>query len=425
MDLTKLISKYLNRVSSGANFKKLGLIISIVSNLSFLGYFKYYNFFLENFISFSQYTGIDFLISEQTASIALPLGISFYTFQSMSYTIDVYRGKITATRNFIKFAAYVTMFPQLVAGPIVRYSDIEKQMNNHKVNIDDFVIGIKRFIIGLAKKVIVANTMASVADHVFALPANELSTGIAWIGIIAYSLQIYFDFSGYSCMAIGLGRMIGFTFPENFNYPYISSSIRDFWQRWHISLSTWFRDYLYFPLGGSKKGSLLTYRNLLIVFIVCGFWHGASWNFVIWGLFHGFFLIIERLPIVKRINFLPKVFNHIYVMLVVSVGWVFFRAETLSDSVNYLGALFGSTHVILQWNSIIELLQINVLLVLTIGIIFSAPVLPLLINKVDSMPNNIVSLASLIYLVILIGLFAFSSMSLASGTYNPFIYFRF
>jgi len=405
--------------------QKLGLIISIVSNLGFLGYFKYYNFFIENFIAFSKHTGLDLLISEQTATIILPLGISFYTFQSMSYTIDVYRGKITATRNFIKFAAYVSMFPQLVAGPIVRYSDIEEQMNHHSTTVDDFVIGIKRFIIGLAKKVIVANTMASIADTVFALPNTELSTGLAWLGIIAYSLQIYFDFSGYSCMAIGLGRMMGFTFPENFNYPYISRSIREFWQRWHISLSTWFRDYLYIPLGGSKNGNIITYRNLLIVFLICGLWHGASWNFVIWGLFHGFFLIIERIPLLKHLSRTPKFIHHLYVLLVVSLGWVFFRADTLTEAIHYLSVLFGYGAAIPQWDYLRELLQVNVLTILIIGVIFSTPVFPFIQRKTELLSYRLNNYLNIIYLGILVTLFMICTMALASGTYNPFIYFRF
>jgi len=408
-----------------SRLQKTGLIISIVSNLSFLGYFKYANFFVENFISFCHSSGLDSFIPEQSVSIILPLGISFYTFQSMSYTIDVYRGRITATRNFIKFASYVTMFPQLVAGPIVRYSDIEKQINNHSTTVDDFVIGIKRFIIGLSKKVLIANTMALVADTVFALPSNELSTGLAWIGIIAYSLQIYFDFSGYSCMAIGLGRMMGFTFPENFNYPYISRSIREFWRRWHISLSSWFRDYLFIPLGGSKNGSLITYRNLIIVFLVCGLWHGASWNFVVWGIFHGFFLIIEKLPFTKYLNKIPDIFQHLYVLFFVSLGWVFFRTETINEGIHYSLVLLGINSAQFQISMFYEIIQTNVLIIFFVGIIFSMPVFPVIQKKIKILPYNTKTAFELIYLALLVCLFLLSTMSLASGTYNPFIYFRF
>jgi len=405
--------------------QKIGLTISIISNLCFLGYFKYSNFFIDNFISFIHHAGIDSLISEHTAKIALPLGISFYTFQSMSYTIDVYRGKVAATGNFIKFAAYVTMFPQLVAGPIVRYSDIEGQISNYKIRLDDFISGIKRFIIGLAKKVIIANTMASVADTVFALPSSELTTGLAWLGVVAYSLQIYFDFSGYSCMAIGLGRMIGLNFPENFNYPYISRSIREFWQRWHISLSTWFRDYLYIPLGGNRKGNLMTYRNLIIVFFVCGLWHGASWNFAIWGLFHGFFIILERLPFLRLIGKVPKTFQHIYVILVVTLGWVFFRTETLFEALHYLSVLAGNSPAGEQWYKLQELLQVNVIGALIVGIVLSTPVFFRVRSTIYSMSNPFIYLIKNFYQATLLAVFFFCVMAIASGAYNPFIYFRF
>ncbi len=267
--------------------------------------------------------------------------------------------------------------------------------------------------------------MASVADAIFALPEAELSTGIAWVGTIAYALQIFYDFSGYSCMAIGLGRMIGFTFPENFNYPYISSSVREFWRRWHITLSTWFRDYLYIPLGGSKKGELLTYRNLLIVFFVCGFWHGASWNFIVWGLFHGFFLIIERLAMAKTFKRLPKSIHHIYLLFIVSFSWVIFRTETLPEAFHFFLVMLGFNSAPFHWYTCQELLQTNTILVLIVGIIFSMPVFPFFqkILKVLSFRRN--NIINLVYLGVLVLLFMFSAMSLASGTYNPFIYFRF
>ena len=405
--------------------QKLGLTISIVSNLTFLGYFKYYNFFIENFNSFCHSLGLDGLVSNQFTAIALPLGISFYTFQSMSYTIDVYRGKVTGTRDFIKFASFVSMFPQLVAGPIVRYSDIEGQMNNHHLTSDNFVIGIKRFIIGLAKKVIIANSLALVADSIFALPANELSSGLAWLGILSYSLQLYFDFSGYSCMAIGLGRMMGFTFPENFNYPYISRSIGEFWQRWHITLSTWFRDYLYIPLGGSRKGNLITYRNLLIVFITCGLWHGSSWNYIIWGLSHGFFMVLEKLPIAKYFKKLPKIIHHIYMLLAFNLTLVIFRVETIPGAIHYLSVLFGNSELKTSISSFKELMPLNIQLVFIAGIIFSTPVFVLIKNKIENLSSHYRNVFEIMYLAILIILFVFSAMSLASGTYNPFIYFRF
>ena len=405
--------------------QKIGLAISIFSNLGFLAYFKYYNFFFDNFIAFTERVGIDFLMSEQTAKVALPLGISFYTFQSMSYTIDVYRGKVTATKSFIRFASFVSMFPQLVAGPIVRYSDIEEQINHHKITLDGFVIGLNRFIVGLAKKVIIADTMAVVADHIFALPANELSTGLAWLGVFAYSLQIFYDFSGYSCMAIGLGRMIGFTFPENFNYPFISRSIREFWNRWHISLSTWFRDYLYFPLGGSKKGGFTTYRNLFIVFSVCGLWHGASWNFVLWGMFHGVFLVIERLPFIKRYFNFPRVFEHIYAMLVLNIGWALFRPETLSESWVYLNALFGNTMAETQLSSFGAVIRKDTVIVIILGLLFSTPFTSLLKNKLKSINQSIDLQSNYVYYFIMLFLLFLSVMRIATSSYSPFIYFRF
>lgn len=405
--------------------RKLWLTVSIVANLALLGYFKYFNFFLENFTAFCYNTGLDRFIPESTAKIALPLGISFYTFQTMSYTIDVYRGRIKATKSFLKFASFVTMFPQLVAGPIVRYSDIEEQMNNHQLRLDDFVIGIKRFIGGLAKKVIIANSLAAVADHIFALPSAELSTGLAWLGITSYSLQLYFDFSGYSCMAIGIGRMIGFRFPENFNFPYISRSITEFWQRWHITLSTWFRDYLYFPLGGSRKGNLITYRNLFVVFVTCGLWHGASWNFLIWGLSHGVFMILEKVPALQRLGRLPRFFQHLYMLLAFNLTLAIFRVETIPGAIKFLKALLGFAPNPTTWHTLRELMQNNILVIFVVAIVFSTPVVRnsiVYFKKVFARYNNGLQLS---YLMILSVLFVLSAMSLASGTYNPFIYFRF
>lgn len=405
--------------------RKLWLTVSIVANLALLGYFKYFNFFLENFTAFCYQTGFDRFIPESTAKIALPLGISFYTFQTMSYTIDVYRGKIKATKSYLKFASFVTMFPQLVAGPIVRYSDIEEQMNNHQLRLDDFIIGIKRFISGLAKKVIIANSLAAVADRIFALPASELSTGLAWLGITSYSLQLYFDFSGYSCMAIGMGRMLGFRFPENFNFPYISRSITEFWQRWHITLSTWFRDYLYFPLGGSRQGNLITYRNLFVVFVTCGLWHGASWNYLIWGLSHGVFMILEKVPALQRLGKLPRVFHHLYMLLVFNLTLAIFRVETIPGAIKFLKSLLGFAPNPTTWQTMRELMQNNILVIFVVAIVFSTPAVKNCIvyfKKVFARYNSGLQLS---YLLILSALFVLSAMSLASGTYNPFIYFRF
>lgn len=408
-----------------SNYQKFWLTISILSNLTLLGYFKYYNFFYENIIGVLNSFNLCHYNLNNFVKVSLPLGISFYTFQSMSYTIDVYRGHVSANRSLFKFATFVTMFPQLIAGPIVRYSQIESQMNNLKINSDNFVIGIKRFIIGLSKKVLIANTLAPIVDKIFTLPASELSTGLAWLGIITYILQLYYDFSGYSCMAIGLGRMIGFTFPENFNYPLISKSIREFWQRWHITLSSWFRDYLFIPLGGSRSGEFKTYRNLLIVFITCGLWHGASWNFLIWGLSNGFFLVLERMSFIKRLNKIPKLFSHLYMFLVLNLTFVIFRTENISDSVRYLSVLFGKSKIQTSFNSIIELVQLNVLVALIVAIIFSTPIFLIIIKKIDNQNFKIKYSFNLLYLVFLVFLFIVSTMSLSSGTCNPFIYFRF
>jgi alginate O-acetyltransferase complex protein AlgI len=285
------------------------------------------------------------------------------------------------------------------------------------------VLGLQRFVIGLAKKVLIANTMASVADKVFAIDGPGLSTGLAWIGLIAYTLQIYFDFSGYSCMAVGLGRMLGFDFPENFNYPYVSRSIRAFWQRWHISLSTWFRDYLYIPLGGSRHGSIRTYLNLFIVFLICGLWHGASWNFVVWGLFHGFFLVAERMAIGKWLGFLPMFISRSYVILVVMVGWVFFRTDDLSHAFEFIKVLFGSKSN--GHHLVAEYMYADTWILMAAGILFSMPVVPHLLTFVNGLSGRRSFLVQTAYMLSLFILFLFCVMDLVSGSYNPFIYFRF
>jgi alginate O-acetyltransferase complex protein AlgI len=422
--LTKSGPLKLEPGSKRSRLQKGALLFSIISNLSLLGYFKYANFFVENTKLFLASLGLSSTGLDSFSEIVLPLGISFYTFQSMSYTIDVYLGNVKANRNLIQYGSFVTMFPQLVAGPIVRYRDIEAEMNNHKVDLDGFVYGIKRFIIGLAKKVIIANSMAVVADKIFALPFNELSTGVAWLGIIAYSLQIFFDFSGYSCMAIGMGKMIGFNFPENFNYPYISQSIQEFWRRWHITLSTWFRDYLYIPLGGSKKGNLITIRNLVIVFFLCGLWHGAEWNFIIWGLFQGFFLVLERTKFKNLLNNTPTVLRILYMNLVIMLGWVLFRSENLADAMHYFSVLFGGGVAKTQLSIVGQLFTAETTIIFIVGIILSTPIFVWLQKNIKKhfKNNNIIDI---LYLIVLIALFMLCAMKLASGTYNPFIYFRF
>lgn len=401
--------------------RKTGLAISVFTNLSFLLFFKYFNFAFDNFNAVLGFLGLHGAIYQNIPEIALPIGISFYTFQTLSYTIDVYRGTVKANHNFINFATYVTMFPQLVAGPIVRYADINKQLESKHISVDDFSIGIERFIVGLAKKVLIANTFATIADSIFALDIATVSTPFVWLGIIAYAFQIYFDFSGYSDMAIGLGRMFGFRFLENFNYPYISKSIKEFWRRWHISLSSWFRDYLYISLGGSRVGKKRLYLNLFIVFFVTGLWHGASWSFVVWGLFHGVFIVVERVGFDRVLERLWKPFQHIYTLLVVLVGWVFFRAETLPSAIDYLQQMFIPSWGAAATNSYLSLLYINsyTLLFLGLAVVFSTPVYQLFDERTKSVKGAILRVGVLLLLFIL------SVIYLGAGSYNPFIYFRF
>lgn len=400
-----------------------GLFFSISSNLAFLLFFKYFNFGIDSFNSVVP----DAWQLKDVMQVTLPLGISFYTFQSMSYTIDVYRGHVKATRNLIDFGAYVTLFPQLVAGPIVRYSTIADQLIHRVISLESFSSGLQRFILGLAKKVLIANTLARTADWAFSLSENELTTPLAWAGIICYSLQIYYDFSGYSDMAIGLGRMFGFKFLENFNYPYISRSIQEFWHRWHISLSTWFRDYLYIPLGGNRKGSTRTYANLIVVFFLCGLWHGASWTFIAWGLYHGFFLIIERAGVKALVDRMPKVLGHSYALLVIMGGWVLFASDSFSQALYYLSAMGGFDSA-LKPVYYQDYFKADLIWAATCGITFSAPLLPLINKSCLKLTHRIPFIEHPLRFGQVAGLLAlllFSIAFLASGTFNPFIYFRF
>lgn len=427
--------KYLEKGVPRTKFQIFVLTFSIVSNLGFLFYFKYCNLALNSYNGFAAMLGFsqDALITFN--SIALPLGISFYTFQTMSYTIDVFRGEVKATRNIIDYSMYVTLFPQLVAGPIVRYRDIEDQLRNHQISNSGFAYGVFRFIIGLGKKVLIANTFAQIADLAFNLPQGQLNIPLAWLGAICYMIQIYFDFSGYSDMAIGLGHMFGFKFLENFNYPYISRSIQEFWRRWHISLSTWLRDYLYIPLGGNRHSAWRTYFNLLFVFFLCGLWHGASWSFVVWGLYQGVFLIIEKLGFSKILDKIPRVLNHIYVLLVTIIGWVIFRSETLPGATGYLGVMFGVKRPEnADLYSIKRFLGFYIIAMFVIAIIASMPLFHYIVNKYYLVKENRNSflLGKYLYLFLkvfgylyVIFLFLFCCLNLISGTYNPFIYFRF
>lgn len=400
---------------------KLGLFSSIIFNLLLLLSFKYLDFTFENFNYLMRFFEVDNPNILSLPGITLPIGISFYTFQTMSYTIDVYRKNVKASRNFLEFATYVTMFPQLVAGPIVRYSDVQKDLSNRKHTIEQIYSGLEKFIVGLIKKVLIANTFAVIADSIFDVAANDLSTPLAWLGVISYTFQIYFDFSGYSDMAIGLGRILGFNFPENFNFPYVAKSIRDFWRRWHISLSTWFRDYLYISLGGNRKGLYRTYINLLIVFFITGLWHGASWNFIIWGLFHGLFLILEKNTLGRLIGKLHPFIRHFYVILVVMIGWVFFRSDDLSYALAFLHQMFIPSNGNVVMNEYLTFfhLDFSTLFFCLIAIIFSLPSHRYIKKWLESKKIILINQLALIILLLV------SITYLTADTYNPFIYFKF
>jgi len=413
--------------------QKLALVVSIMANLSILAFFKYFNFGMDNYNSMMGVLGLSSMQWQSVFKVTLPLGISFYTFQSMSYTIDVYLGNARATRHLLNFACFVTMFPQLVAGPIVRYRDIAKQLVDRVVTRDGFASGVRRFTIGLGKKVLLANTVAWPADQIFSLPSDQLTFGLAWLGVVCYSLQIYFDFSGYSDMAIGLGRMFGFRFLENFLYPYISRSIKEFWRRWHVSLSSWYRDYLYIPLGGGRGRAGRVYFNLVLVFFLCGLWHGAAWNFVIWGFFHGAFLVMERLGLEKLVQSMWRPFRHVYVLLVVMVGWVFFRADTLPEALSFLSAMSGFAEGSGAEHYLGRYMDAKLGVVMILGIIGSIPVFPWIVDKWRQLTGGFRPVSAglfeggaaffrLAYLTLIL---LSCAMTLSSGAHNPFIYFRF
>ena len=407
--------------------KKILLAIGVMLNLLPLFYFKYSGFVLENFLNILAVVGIESTI--EAKQLHLPIGISFFTFQALSYIVDVYRGMVQPQKNVLNIGLYISLFPQLIAGPIVRYHDVAKQLVKRTVTAEKFAYGVERFVFGLGKKVLLANPMGAMADQIFSLGIDQISTTTAWLGIICYTLQIYFDFSGYSDMAIGLGRMFGFRFLENFNYPYIARSIREFWRRWHISLSNWFRDYLYIPLGGNRLGSTRTGVNLLIVFLLCGFWHGASWNFIIWGLCHGLFLVLERGRLGRMLQKTPSVMQHLYVLLVVINAWVFFRAETLGYALQYLGVMYGIGSAETMYPYIYIGLDYEFYTTLAVALLFSSPLYPAVVKFVEQ--SDIQSRPTLSGAIlfakcsILCFLLLSASLNLANGAYNPFIYFRF
>lgn len=391
---------------------KLLLAISVIIDLGLLSVFKYTDFIITNINSVFG-AGFDLL------NIALPIGISFYTFQAMSYTIDVYRDDVRVQRNLIDFGMYITMFPQLIAGPIVRYSDVQDQLAERNVTTADFSEGIMRFVVGLGKKVLLANQMGAVWTQIYAL-GGDISALMAWTGAAAYTFQIYFDFSGYSDMAIGLGRMFGFKFPENFRYPYESVSITDFWRRWHITLSTWFKEYLYIPLGGNRRGLARQALNLLIVWTLTGFWHGAGWNFVMWGLYYFAILFIEKLFLLKALDKLPRLFRHAYALLLIVIGWVIFASDDVSVMLPYLGSMFGANGA-LGGMDVYTLLTRAALMVICC---VASTELPkrLFVTAAGKMNEKA---AFTVKSILTLTLLALSVVFLIGDSYNPFLYFRF
>lgn len=391
---------------------KLMLVLSVVIDIGLLSVFKYTDFIITNV---NAIFGANF----DLLNIALPIGISFYTFQAMSYTIDVYRDDVRVQKNLIDFGMYITMFPQLIAGPIVRYADVQDQLADRSVTTADFSEGIMRFVVGLGKKVLLANQMGAVWSDIYAL-GGDVSALMAWTGAIAYTFQIYFDFSGYSDMAIGLGRMFGFKFPENFRYPYQSVSITDFWRRWHITLSTWFKEYLYIPLGGNRRGLARQALNLLIVWSLTGFWHGAGWNFVMWGLYYFVILFIEKLFLLKALDKLPKFFRHVYALVLIIIGWVIFASDDVSVLLPYLGSMFGANGAI-GGMDVYTLLTKAVLLIICC---IASTELPkkLFLSAAGAMNEKA---AFTLKSVLMIALLALSMILLIGDSYNPFLYFRF
>lgn len=402
--LASIVINYVNGIVLGkmlARERKITarvtIIVSVIENLGVLTLFKY---------------------AGPHVGLALPIGISFYTFQIMSYLIDVYRRKVNSQKNFINFAAYVTMFPQLIAGPIVRYKTVDEQLIKRVHSVDKFAEGIRRFIIGLAKKVLLANVAGGMWEYI--LDASDRSAVLAWLGALGFAFQIYFDFSGYSDMAIGLGKMFGFDYEENFDYPYIGKSITEFWRRWHISLSTWFKEYVYIPLGGNQKGILRQIINIFIVWTLTGIWHGASFNFMVWGMYFGVFLILEKLVLRKLLDRLPAVCGHIYMLLLVLMGWVLFAIDDWSALRDYLGSMFGSNGFAGKETAYIVLKYLGLLMICVVAST------PLFKNLVDKILPKIPSVIRVIVVNLVLVLLLLVSVSLVVGdSYNPFLYFRF
>ena len=406
--LVSVLLNYLCGLLAAGRYPRLGVGIAVAGGIGMLAVYKYADFAIGTVNSL-------FGLSLPLTGIALPIGISFFTFQGLSYVIDVYRDRALVSRSFFKVLLYISYFPQLIAGPIVKYHDIEKEIDARHTTPQETALGIRRFICGLAKKLLLSNAMGQMADTVFALPAGEIGMFAAWTGAVCYTLQIYFDFSGYSDMAIGMGHMFGFHFLENFNYPYASTTIKEFWRRWHISLSTWFRDYLYIPLGGNRKGRGRTWVNRFLVFFATGLWHGASWNFVLWGLWHGLFSVLEDCGALPVKRFKGRLTGRVYTLLVVVLGFTLFRADTLAQAGAMFAAMF--TGVGLEWAgtaAVCARLTPVFLLPLAFALALSFPV-----SKRFQTKNDTVTFAGALVLLVL------CMFNLSAGTFNPFIYFRF
>ena len=415
-----LVNYSLARAIEAAKQKKAFLVIDVVANIALLVVFKYAGFIAENL---NLLPGVNL----PDLHIIMPIGISFFTFQTMSYVIDVYEGTVRAQKNPAKVLLYISFFPQLIAGPIVKYRDISEQIDNRKITLEDAAYGMRRFIVGLSKKVLIADTMAVAADGIYAATAAQMSVGSSWLFAVCYMLQIYYDFSGYSDMAIGMGRMFGFRFKENFNLPYAAAGMKDFWKRWHISLTDWFREYLYIPLGGNRKGKTRTSVNKVIVFLLTGFWHGANWTFIVWGLFHAFFQLLEDyFPKIKK---LPRPLLHIYTLLVVCIGFVIFRADTLSAGVRMIGGMFGAFPTTAATQSFFIGFLNPWFITILIAAVLGAGVVQYIkewaekkrTEKNDTAEQAIRILSFAVSVLLLV----VCVMQLAGSTYHPFIYFRF
>lgn len=414
-----LLVDYFKR--SGQDKKaKITVASSMIVNLSLLGFFKYSDFFIQN-INYVFGSHIPLL------ELALPIGISFYTFQTMSYTIDIYRGVANVQKNILSFGAYVALFPQLIAGPIVQYNTIAEQLNHRKETKEQFAYGVSRFMTGLGKKVLLANNVGLLWDSISGSGIEQLPVMTAWLGAIAFAFQIYFDFSGYSDMAIGLGQMFGFRFLENFNYPYEAKSITEFWRRWHISLSSWFRDYVYIPLGGNRKGLTMQIRNILIVWLLTGFWHGASWNFIVWGVYFGVLLIAEKVWLLKVLEKTPNVLRHIYTMFFVLISWVIFAFDQFGNVGAYIKAMFGMNGVGLYNTNTWYLLSTNavVLVILIVGCTsYPKKLIANLFAWCHEKKEN-AAVVPILQNVFFVAVFLLSVAYLVDASYNPFLYFRF